>query len=81
MSLLLSRSASWTLILEELAQGIFELLLDLGFVNGVFMPDSKDRFFAELLPVVNTANDQFHRMCRAVAYPDLALMMAVISFM
>jgi len=55
--LLLSWSAR--LILEQLPQGIFELLLDLGFVNGVFMPDSQNRFFAELLRVVNTANDQF----------------------
>jgi hypothetical protein len=56
MSLLFSRSASCRLILEQLPQGDFELLLDLG--NGVFMPDSEDRFFAELLRVVNTAQQQ-----------------------
>lgn len=49
--LLLSLSTSWRLILQQLPQGLFELLLDLGFVNGVFMPDSQNRFFAELLRV------------------------------
>ncbi len=62
VSRLLSRCASWRLILEQLAQSVFELLLDLGFVNGVFMPDSQDRFFAELLRVVNTANDELQRL-------------------
>lgn len=60
--LLLSRSANSRLILEQLPQSVFELLFDLGIVNGVFMPDSQDRFFAELLRVVNTANDQLQRL-------------------
>jgi hypothetical protein len=38
------------------------LPLDLGFVNSVFMPNPEDCFFAELLLVVNTADDQFYRV-------------------
>jgi hypothetical protein len=87
VSLLLSRSASGRLILEQLPQRIFDLPFDLGVVNGVFMPDSEYRFFAELLRVVNTANDQFKRLCWVVAFfdplipSDLALMTAVIRSM
>ena len=57
---LLSRTASRRIILEKLPECIFELPLHLGAVNRVFVPDTEDRFFAELLSVVNTADDQFH---------------------
>jgi hypothetical protein len=57
-----SASALWGMIFQKLLQGIFESLFRLAFVESVFMPDTEDRFFAEFLSAVNTADDQFQRV-------------------
>jgi hypothetical protein len=53
-----SASALGGIIFEKLLQGVSEFLFHLAFIESVFMADTEDRFFAELLGPVNTADQR-----------------------
>src|SRR5580658_7201078 len=57
-------------VLEELLQGVVELLFELRFVQRVCVSNAQDCFFAKLVAAMNTTHDQFQRMRGMIPFPD-----------